>query len=314
MDEQYGSLTNTRGDTPYAAHHTHNGNPEDDMNERCCQNCVYATGPQGRWHRVMMGRFPGLRVCFNHPETPGQMQEVRVDGLCKNYRARSWPRGRRERPPKPRNDDIRYIPLTHGLYATVDAQDYHWLSKYKWAALFNPRSNIIYAARSVAYDENGKRRRRTILMHREIMKPPKGMVIDHINSNGINNRRRNLRTCTPAQNVQNARPRTHGKSRFIGVFPNRGKWQAAITVNKEKFYLGLFEDEVEAAKARDRKAIELCGQFARLNFPDEFGGHAHVTPPKGPPPPRVISTKSEARTEKSRSERKPPPHLGRADG
>ena len=107
------------------------------MNEKCCRNCVYATGPQGRWHRVMIGRFPGLRVCFNHPETPGQMREVRVEALCENYRARHWPKGKRDRPPKPPHDEIRYIPLTHGLYAIVDAQDYEKLSQHKWYARFH---------------------------------------------------------------------------------------------------------------------------------------------------------------------------------
>jgi hypothetical protein len=241
------------------------------MKKRCCGNCVYATRAEGRWHRVMMGRFPGLRLCFNGVETPGRMQEVRVDGICGNFRARRWPQGKRDRPPEPPNDEVRYIPLSHGLYATVDAADYEWLSQYKWAAHFSERSNVIYAARSSYYYENGKRRRRTVLMHREIMKPPAGLEIDHINSNGLNNRRTNLRTCTHAQNMQAARPRTDGKSRFIGVFPNRDRWQAAITCKGKKFHVGLFDDEVEAARARDRKAIELFGQFARLNFPEESG-------------------------------------------
>jgi hypothetical protein len=71
--------------------------------------------------------------------------------------------------------------------------------------------------------------------------------------------------------VQAARPRTDGKSRFVGVFPNRDRWQAAITCKGKKFHVGFFDDEVEAARARDRKAIELFGQFARLNFPEESG-------------------------------------------
>jgi len=240
------------------------------MMKRCCRNCVYATQAEGHWHRVMMRRFPGLRLCFNGVETPGKMQEVRIDGVCENFRVRQWPKGKRCQPPKPPNDEIRYIPLTHGLYATVDAQDYERLSQYKWAAHFNQRSNIIYAARSSYYYENGRRRRRTILMHREIMNPPEGMVIDHINSNGLNNRRCNMRTCTQAQNIQNCRPRTDGKSRFIGVFPHQDKWKATIACNGERFYLGTFDDEVEAARARDRKAVELFGKFARLNFPEPF--------------------------------------------
>lgn len=241
------------------------------MNERCCRSCVYATGAQGRWHRVMMGRFPGLRLCLNHPDTPGQMREVRVDGVCENYRERRWPKGKRTRPPAPANDAIRYIPLTHGLYATVDAADYEWLNQYKWYAQVDKRSRLVYAARVRIERENGKARRRIVLMHREIMKPPAGMVIDHINCNGINNRRCNLRTCTRAQNLQYRRPPASGRSRFIGVRPHGDKWRAVISHKRVKIHLGIFDDDVEAAKVRDRKAVELFGEFARLNFPEEFG-------------------------------------------
>jgi len=239
------------------------------MTKRCWRNCVYATRVEGRWHRVTMRKFPAVGVCFNSVEAPGTMREVYIERVCANFRPRSWPRGQRSRPRESSNDEIRYIPLTHGLYAIVDAEDYEELSQYKWAAHFNQRSNIIYAARSDYVVENGKRRRRTVLMHRQIMKPPEGMVVDHINHFGLNNRRCNLRNCTQAQNMQNCRPRKDGKSRFIGVFPNRGKWQAAITCKGERFHVGLFRDEVEAARARDKKAIELFGEFARLNFPPE---------------------------------------------
>jgi hypothetical protein len=221
----------------------------------------------------MMGRFPGLRVCFNHPETPGQMREVRVDALCENYRKRHWPKGKRARPPKPPNDEIRYIPLTHGLYAIVDAQDYEKLSQHKWYARFHESGKTVYAARTTSYrDQSGRLRSRMILMHREIMNPPDGMVVDHINGNGINNRRCNMRNCTQFQNTHNARPRTDGKSRFIGVDRHRDKWRARVSYKGRKHHVGLFDDQVEAAKARDRKAIELFGQYARLNFPQESHG------------------------------------------
>ena len=237
------------------------------MLTKCCKNCVYATQAEGHWHRVMMGRFPGLRLCFNSVAAPGRMCEVRVDGVCENFRPRRWARGQRSRPRESTNEEVRYVPLTHGLYAIVDAEDYEKVSRYKWAALFSQRGDLIYAVRTDDTIENGKRRRRTILMHREIMDPPEGMVVDHINHFGLNNRRCNLRTCTQAQNIQNCRPRTDGKSRFIGVFPFHDKWRATIVCKGKRYYLGLFDDEVEAAKARDRKALELFGEFARLNFP-----------------------------------------------
>ena len=249
------------------------------MRKRCCGSCVYGARAEGRWHRVMMGRFPGLRVCFNHVDRPGRMEEVRVDGVCENHRARSWPRGKRDQPPKPRNDQIRYIPLTHGLYAIVDAQDYERLNRHKWHARLDKRSKNVYAARAHYYRENGKRCCRMILMHREIMNPPDGMVVDHINGNGINNRRCNMRTCTQFENTHNARPRTDGKSRFIGVVPYKGKWRARVNCKGRRHHVGTFTDQVEAARARDRKALELFGRFARLNFPDEFGPNAEDGPP-----------------------------------
>jgi len=237
------------------------------MPTKCCENCVYATRAEGHWHRVMMRRFPGLRLCFNSVEAPGRMHEVRVDGVCRNYRKRHWPPGQRCRPPEPPNDQIRYIPLTRGLYAIVDAEDYEKLSKYKWHARVDEGRRTVYAARNVSYHKNGRRHNRAILMHREIMNPPEGMVVDHINGNGINNRRCNMRVCTQFENTHNNRPRKDGKSRFIGVDPHRDKWRARVCYKGRKHHVGLFDDQVEAAKARDRKALELFGEFARLNFP-----------------------------------------------
>jgi len=101
------------------------------------------------------------------------------------------------------------------------------------------------------------------------MKPPPGMVVDHINRNGLDNRESNLRNCTRLQNLQN-RYWAAGQSQYRGVSPVGDKWQAVIGYNNETIHLGLFEDEVEAAKARDRKAYELAGPFAYLNFPDEI--------------------------------------------
>lgn len=240
------------------------------MAKHCCGNCVYATQAEGRWHRVMMRRFPTLRLCFNSVDAPGRMHEVRVEDTCPNFRLRFWPKGQRGEPPKPRDDKVRYIPLAHGLYAIVDAEDHEWLSQYKWSPLYSKHGKIIYATRSVVYEENGKRRRKSILMHREIMKPPEGMVVDHINGNGLNNRHCNLRNCTQAQNMQNHRPRTDGQSRFIGVFPYGDKWRARINSKGKQHHIGTFETQIAAALARDHKALELFGEFARLNFPEIY--------------------------------------------
>jgi hypothetical protein len=101
------------------------------------------------------------------------------------------------------------------------------------------------------------------------MNPPEGMVVDHINGNGLNNRRSNMRNCTRAQNSANRRPKRGAASPYKGVFPRPdGKFEASICHDGRKQYLGRFENEIEAARAYDKKAKELHGEFAYLNFPD----------------------------------------------
>jgi hypothetical protein len=221
-----------------------------------CHQCVFCISNVMLWARTILSGFPVTGLCANHAETPGQIRPV-PSRPCRNFR----PRPRRVEPPEPPNDNIRYIPLTRGLHAIVDAEDYKWLSQYKWYAHPDTRIKTFYARRH----SHG----RTMLMHRMIMQPPKGMVIDHINGNGLDNRRCNLRVCTQEQNARNNAPKANAASRFKGVFPCGDKWGAKVTHRKRTHRLGVFDDEVEAAKARDRLALELHGPFARLNFPPE---------------------------------------------
>ena len=95
------------------------------------------------------------------------------------------------------------------------------------------------------------------------------MEVDHKDLDGLNNRQDNLRNCTQEQNEYNKGPRGR-KSRFKGVYPRGDKWYAMIKHKGIVYYLGTFDDEVEAAKARDRKAYELEGEYAYLNFPEEI--------------------------------------------
>ena len=121
-----------------------------------------------------------------------------------------------------------------------------------------------YAIRRVIID--GKRR--PIRMHRLILGLKKGEITDHKNHNGLDNRVKNIRHCTRAQNLQNARKRKMCTSRFKGVCyrKNKAKWQATITFNGKYMNLGYFMNEVIAALAYDRKAKELFGTFAYTNF------------------------------------------------
>jgi hypothetical protein len=155
----------------------------------------------------------------------------------------------------------RRIPLTRGKFAIVDWGDYYRLSQFRWHAVFN--SKTFYAARI----ERGK----TIKMHREIMGAPKDLVVDHVDRDGLNNRRGNLRLCSAAENGRNTGSSARGTSKYKGVHWHKGarKWAAAIQYNKKVYHIGYFGDEVEAAEAYDKKAREFFGEYGYLNFPPE---------------------------------------------
>lgn len=99
------------------------------------------------------------------------------------------------------------------------------------------------------------------------MKPPLGLEIDHIDNDGFNNQRENLRIVTPSQNMQ-AAPKIPGQSGFIGVTKNKRRWSAKLKVDTKRIHIGTFDTPEEAALARDKVARELHGKFAILNFPD----------------------------------------------
>jgi len=148
----------------------------------------------------------------------------------------------------------RRIPLTRGLFALVDDEDYPWLSAVPWFA--SPVVNTTYA-----------RRKPGGYMHRAILNAPEGLEVDHINGNGLDNRRRNLRLVTHRQNGINSPSQRQGTSRYKGVFwsDSAGKWCAQIKQPKST-HLGVFRDEVDAAIAYDIAALSAWGEFAHTNF------------------------------------------------
>lgn len=152
------------------------------------------------------------------------------------------------------------IPITGGLSTLVDEADYDYLNSFRWC-LADSRWNY-YVAGYV----NGSKQS----LHRFILNAPPGTQVDHVNHNGLDNRRCNIRLASASQNAANRRPQS-GSSRFKGVTRSGSKlplWRVYITANRKRLYLGTFADEIEAAKAYDAKAKELYGEFALLNFPE----------------------------------------------
>jgi len=158
---------------------------------------------------------------------------------------------------------MKRIPLTQGKCAIVDDDDYKTLSQYKWYALHDIQAEHWTAVRM----NKDKPKRRTIYMHRQIINTPLGMETDHINHNGLDNRKCNLRVCTRAENMQNRRPERNCTSVFKGVTWQKGKWKAQIICNKKHYYLGCFENELDAAHAYIEKAKQLHGAFACFQSP-----------------------------------------------
>jgi hypothetical protein len=158
---------------------------------------------------------------------------------------------------------FRHIPLTKGKFAVVDPDDFETLSKCKWHVTKN--GNTFYAKRNAPTRKNTT----PIYMHRCIIKVPPGYVVDHINHNGLDNRKANLRPATRAQNNRHSKKRRNTRSKYKGVsFYSREKcFVAKITTDGNTVTLGYFKDEVEAAKAYDRAAIKYHKEFAYLNFP-----------------------------------------------
>ncbi len=158
------------------------------------------------------------------------------------------------------------IPLTKGQIAIIDEEDLPIVAGFNWCAA--KRDDIYYACST----NKGLVTPKMLLMHRLIMgvTDPK-VQVDHWDTNGLNNRRLNLRIATKSQNQGNSR-KTKGlhSSRFKGVCFSKNTllhWAASITIDHKKRYLGTYATEEEAAKVYDRAAVELFGEFARLNLP-----------------------------------------------
>ena len=158
---------------------------------------------------------------------------------------------------------MKEIELTQGQITIVDDEDYEYLSQWKWYAKLSISTGKFYAVRS----DRTSGKHKTIWMHRVIMKTPKDMETDHKDLNTLLNLRSNLRNATASQNRANKNAQKNNKNKYKGVSPSsKNRYMVNINRDGKRIYVGNYEKLKDAALAYDKKAIELFGEFARLNF------------------------------------------------
>lgn len=165
------------------------------------------------------------------------------------------------------------IPLTQGQFAIVDDEDAELvLAQGRWFAKRDGRT--FYAGRKTRRVGGGQA---TLHLHTLLTGWP---LVDHVNGDGLDNRRANLRPATKVENSRNRRLQSNNRSGFRGVswITAKRRWRASICVQGRRIYLGHYTTPEAAAAAYDAAAREHFGEFARLNFPSPTGSVAHHTP------------------------------------
>lgn len=163
-------------------------------------------------------------------------------------------------------EPIVFVPNKHDAPFFVDAADAERVLAIKWHV------NIWRGRHPYAFHRVIRNRvRKDILLHHFVLGVEGGQIVDHINGDPFDNRKRNLRKATPLANLRNSRKRSGCGSRFKGVALIKGAqtnvWRAHISTGQGVQHLGCFATEADAAQAYDAAARAHFGEFAALNFP-----------------------------------------------
>ena len=159
------------------------------------------------------------------------------------------------------------IELKNGMKVIVDDEDYDYLIEYNWRALKNGKTFYAIFGKRV----NGKYS--NVWMHRMIMDAKnRESEVNHINHNGLDNRKENLRITTHDKIIVQSSVRSNKNTKYKGISFHKpsGKWRARININGKTKYLGYYENEIIAANAYEKKAVELHGEFAYLSCGGNF--------------------------------------------
>jgi hypothetical protein len=155
--------------------------------------------------------------------------------------------------------NVAYVTLTQGCESIIDAADAEFVGRWNWCVIVDgPRRYAISG--SAAFKEIKASR-----LHRAILGVTGSEIVDHIDGNGLNNRRQNLRIVSPSENAQNARARKGTESGYKGVFFHKknNNWRAQIMANGKRYSLGLFNTPEEAHAAYCEASDRLHGEFGR---------------------------------------------------
>lgn len=151
---------------------------------------------------------------------------------------------------------MKIIKLTQNKETMVDDGDFEWLSKYDWRYNYGSYGGE-YAVTAI--------NQKTVRIHRLIMNAQAGQEMDHINGNGLDNRRENLRFCSRTENNRNRGRQKLAASGYKGVSKRKNRWKAWITLDSKQIHIGMYSMKEEAARAYNKAAKEYHGEFARFN-------------------------------------------------